>query len=551
LGITEAALREARSRRRAVKRILVFVLAAAMLIGVALAGQAKTLYWNLATEPPSLDPSLATDTTSHQVLKSMFVGLCQFDDNTMEVLPDLATSWEFNTATNTWTFHLRNDVLWTDRSGALVYGTVTAHDVEFGIKRLLDPATASEYAYVLYLIKGAEAYNTGAGGADGVGVHAVDDYTLTITLNFPAGYFPTMAALWLCAPLPQVAIAQYGDKWTEAKNIVTNGPYVLGEWVHEDHLVLNKNPLYYDAANVKIDQVYCYMVNEQSTAMAMYEAGTLDVNDNPPLEDMDRIKTDPVLSVELHQAPRLCTYRYGLNAAKPPLDNILVRKALASSVDRQALIDYVLKGNQRPAQTWTCPGIFGYVDGVTEGIGYPYDPEAAQGYLAAAGYPGGAGFPEVTIMINTSQGHQKIAEFIAQGWKDTLGIKVNVTNQEWGVYLNTCATDAPQVFRMGWCADYPDANNFLNDVFHSGSGNNYEKYASAQFDSLVEQAAVSTDPAERLALYREAEVLVCQTDVAFIPIYFYTFNQLTKPYVVRTFASIGGETWKNWDILGH
>jgi oligopeptide transport system substrate-binding protein len=533
---------------KAVKRMWLLILAVALLAGLTLAGEAKTLRWNLSTEPPSLDPSLATDTTSHQVLKAMFISLCQFDDNTMAVLPDLAKTWDFDAATNTWTFHLRNDVYWVDQT-ALPLGVVTAHDVVYGIKRLLAPETASEYAYVLYLIKGAEAYNTGAGGADGVGVVALDDFTVAITLNFPAGYFPSMAALWLCAPLPGAAIERYGDQWTEAKYIQSNGPYLLGEWVHEDHLVLVKNPNYYDAGNVKIDEIYCTMVNEQSTAMAMYEAGDLDVNDNPPLEDMDRIKTDPVLSLELKQAPRLCTYRYGFNAAKAPLDNILVRKALASSVDRQTLIDYVLKGNQRPAQTWTPPGIYGYVDGVSEGIGYPFDPEAARQYLADAGYPGGAGFPEVTIMINTSQGHQKIAEFIAQGWKDTLGIKVNITNQEWGVYLNTCSTDAPQVFRMGWCADYPDANNWMNDVFHSGSGNNYEKYDSAVFDDLVERAAVSTDPAERLALYREAEVLICETDVAFIPIYFYTFNQLTKPYVVRTFSAIGGESWKNWDIL--
>jgi len=534
-----------------VKRLWLLALAVALVAGVCAVGQAKTLYWNLATEPPSLDPSLATDTTSHQVLKQLFVSLCQFDDATMDVLPDLAKTWEFDATTNTWTFHLRNDVYWTDRNWTLSGIPVTAEDVEFGIKRLLAPETASEYAYVMYLIKGAEAYNTGAGSADDVGVNAIDKYTVSITLNFPAGYFPGMAALWLCAPLPKVAIEKYGDKWTEAQNIVTNGPYVLGEWVHEDHLILKKNVAYYDRENVKIDEVYCYMVNEQSTAMAMYEAGKLDVNDNPPLEDMDRIKSDPVLSKELAQAPRLCTYRYGFNSSKPPLDNINVRKALASSLDRQSLIDNVLKGNQLPAQTWTCPGMFGYVDGVALGIGYPFDPEQAKKYLADAGYPGGAGFPEVTIMVNTSQGHQKIAEFVAKGWQDVLGIKVNITNQEWGVYLNTCSVDAPQVFRMGWCADYPDGNNFMNDVFHSGSGNNYEKYNNPAYDALVEKAAVSTDPAERRDLYKQAEILICETDVAFIPIYFYTYNQLTKPYVVRTFASIGGQTWKDWDILDH
>jgi oligopeptide transport system substrate-binding protein len=534
-----------------VKKLWLFALVVALLTGVVVAGQAKTLYWNLGAEPPSLDPNIATDTTSHQVLKAMFISLCQFDDATMNVLPDFATSWEFDAATVTWTFHLRNDVYWTDRTGGLVRIPVVAGDVEFGIKRLLAPETASEYAYVLYLIKGAEAYNTGVGSADDVGVTALDDYTVAITLNFPAGYFPTMAALWLCAPLPRQAIETYGDKWTEPENILVNGPYVLGEWVHDASLVLNKNPGYYDAANVKIDEVRCTIVVEASTVMAMYESGVLDVDDNPPLEDMDRIKSDPVLSLELAQAPRLCTYRFGLNSAKPPLDNLLVRKALASSVDRQSLIDYVLKGNQKPAQTWTPPGIFGYVDGVSLGIGYPYDPEAAKQYLADAGYPGGVGFPEVTLMVNTSQAHQKIAQFIGQGWMDTLGIKINITNQEWGVYLATCSNDAPQVFRMGWCADYPDGNNWMNDVFHSGSGNNYEDYSSPVFDDLVERAAVSTDPAERLDLYKQAEILICDTDVAFIPIYFYTFNQLTKPYVVRTFAAIGGESWKNWDILDH
>ena len=527
------------------KKMWLLALAVALVASVCASAQVKTLYWNLASEPPSLDPSLATDTTSHQILKGLFVGLCQFDDNTMAVLPDLAKSWDFDAATNTWTFHLRNDVQWTDGS------VVTAGDVEYGIKRLLAPETASEYAFVLYLIKGAEAYNTGAGSAADVGVVAVDAVTVKITLNFPAGYFPGISALWLCAPLPKQAIEKYGEAWTEAKNIVTNGAFILGEWVHDDHLILVKNPSYYDVGNVKIDQVYCTMVNEASTAMAMYEAGKLDVNDNPPLEDMDRIKADPVLSKELAQAPRLCTYRYGFNAKKPPLDNINVRKALASSVDRQSLIDNVLKGNQRPAQTFTCPGIFGYVDGVALGIGYPYDPEAAKKYLADAGYPGGVGMPEITLMYNTSQGHAKIAQFVAKGWQDTLGIKINIVNQEWGVFLNTCSTDAPQVFRMGWCADYPDGNNWLNDVMHSGSGNNYEKYSNATFDGLVERAAVSINPAERLDLYKQAEILICQTDVAFIPIYFYTFNQLTKPYVVRTFSSIGGESWKNWDILPH
>jgi len=529
-----------------VKRMWLVALAVALIFGVCATGQVKTLYWNLASEPPSLDPNIATDTTSHQITKMLFAGLVDVEDETAAVIPDIAKSWDFDAATTTWTFHLRDDAQWTD-------GTkVTSADAKYSALRTLAPETASEYAAILFVIQGAEAYNAGTGSREDVGIMTPDPYTIQFKLNVAAGYFPSIAQLWVCTPVPQQAIEKYGDAWTEAANIVTSGPYILGEWVHDDHLILVKNPSYYDVATVKIDQVYCTMVNEASTQMAMYESGRLDViNADIPLEDMDRIKADPVLSKEFRSAPQLCTYRYGFNAKKPPLDNINVRKALASCVDRQSLIDNVLKGNQKPAQTWTCPGIFGYVDGVALGIGYPYDPEAAKKYLADAGYPGGVGLPEITLMYNTSQGHAKIAQFIAKGWQETLGIKVNIVNQEWGVYLNTCHTDAPQVFRMGWCADYLDGNNWMYDVFYSASGNNYEKYNVPEFDALVLEAQGSPDQERRLELYKQAEIMIAERDCAFIPIYFYTRNTLTKPYVVRTFSALNQEHWNRWDILPH
>jgi oligopeptide transport system substrate-binding protein len=501
-----------------------------------------TLHWNFgAGEPPTLDPALGQDTTSILVIEQLFLGLTDFDDLTMAVVPELATSWEVSEDGLVWAFHIREDVKWTDGR------PVTAHDIEYGIKRTCDPATASDYAYVLYIIKGAKEVNTGEiTDLDHIGVKAIDDYTIQFALNQPAGYFPAIAGMWVARPVPKWTIEKYGEKWTEPENIVTNGSYLLTKWAHHDELIMEKNPDYFDADKVQIEKVYCTMVVELSTSMAMYEDGILD-DVEIPLDDMDRIKTDPVLSKELFIAPRLCTYYYGFNNTKPPMDNPLVRKAFSAAIDRQSLIDFVLKGEQKPATTFTCPGIFGHVP-PEEGVGIGYDPEAARKYLADAGYPEGKGLPEITMMFNTSESHRKIAQAIQQMWKEVLGVEVNLTNQEWKVYLETLTEDAPQIFRLGWCADYPDANNWVYEVFHSTDSSNDIKWHNAEFDRAVEEAARESDPAKRLELYKRAEQILCEEETAIAPIYFYSFVRMTKPYLTRTYSSLAAEHFKDWRI---
>ena len=500
-----------------------------------------TLQWNLGGEPPTLDPSLATDTTSVDVIEQLFLGLTDFNDETMEVIPELATSWEVSEDGLVWAFHMRKDAVWSDGK------PVTAHDVEYAVQRTCDPATASDYAYVLYIIKGAKEVNTGEiTDLSHIGVKAVDDYTVQFALNQPAGYFPAIAGMWIARPVPRWTIEKYGEKWTDPENIATNGPYLLKEWKHEDEIVLEKNPDYYDADKVQIEKVQCLMIVEQSTAMAMYEDGKLDSVDIP-LVDIDRVNADPVLSKEKFIAPRLCTYYYGFNNTKPPMDNPLVRKAFSAAINRQSLIDYILKGEQVPATTFTCPGIFGHIP-PAEGVGIGYDPEAAKKYLADAGYPGGKGLPEVTLMFNTSEDHAKIAQAIQQMWKEVLGVEVNVVNQEWKVYLKTLSEDAPQIYRLAWCADYPDANNWVYENFHSTDSLNEIKWSNAEFDRVVEQAARESDPAKRYELYKRSEQILCEEEAAIAPIYFYTFVRITKPYLTRTYAPMGGEHFRDWRI---
>lgn len=392
----------------------------------------------IGSEPPSLDPALATDSTSIFFIRQMFVGLTAFDERA-NVVPALATDWEVSDDGLEWTFNLRDDINWVHRdpnTGEFeVVGPVTAQDVVYGVRRTLDPNTASSYSYVLYPIAGAEELNTADPTAenfqellDGLGVSAPDETTVVFTLREPAAYFPSIAGMWVTFPQPQATIEQWGENWTEAGLIVTNGPYSLRQWSHGAEIWVEKNPLWVNADDVQIELVGGPIINEESTHMALYENNEIDAMISPPgwgppLPDMDRIKADPQLSQELLIAPQLCTYYYGFVNTRPPFDNPLVRKAFAAAIDRQSLIDNVLKGEQRPAHSFTPPGIFGNVADNME-IGdfliesnYADQVAQAQEWLAEAGYPEGEGL-EVTLGHNTSESHAQIAQAIQAMWQE-------------------------------------------------------------------------------------------------------------------------------------
>jgi oligopeptide transport system substrate-binding protein len=399
-------------------------------------------------------------------------------------------------------------------------------------------------------------------------VRALDDFTVEFTLRQPAGYFPGIASMWVARPVYQPVIEEWGARWVEPGYIVTNGPYVLDEWAHEDHMTFVKNPHFYDADSVQIERVEAVMVNLASTAMAMYENDELDnAYPGPPLEEMDRIREDPVLSQEFVIAPRLCTEYYGFTNNKPPFDDPLVRRAFSAAVDRFSLVGNVTKGGQLPANTFAPDGIFGNAAGDPEIAPWILDPalgkELAGQWLAEAGYPGGEGFPAVTVMHNTSETGRAIVEAMQAMWRETLGVEVEVTNQEWGVYLETLQNSTPldqmpHVWRLGWCADYADQNNWLHEVFNSAEGANRlrrgcldatcTQVEPQMFDELTEQAGKETDPEVRKALYRDAERILVEDEAAFAPLFYYTDPDLTKPWLKRTYQQLGGQHWDKWTI---
>ncbi|MFZ1599664.1 MAG: peptide ABC transporter substrate-binding protein [Anaerolineae bacterium] len=495
-----------------------------------------TLNLNLGAEPTTLDPALAADSASNSVIEQLFVGLVDMDDETAEIRPELATSWQISAGGTVYTFALRSDIVWTDGH------PVTAQDVRYGILRSLDPATAADYAYVLFLIQNAEEYHNGAiTDPNQVGVTALDDTHLQVTLDYPASYVLSILAMPVARPTAQWAIAQWGTAWTEPGHIVTNGAYRLSQWVHNDHIRLNKNPTYYDAVHVQIEQVKWWMV-DGATEWAMYLNRQLD-SASPPAG----ITLDPILRQELHRVPMPYNYYYGFSTSQPPFNNPLVRKAFIAATDRQGLIDAVLGGVHRPALTFTPPGVFGYVDGYAEGVGIQYNPVRARQLLAQAGYPNGQGLPPITLWFNTSSGQQAIAEAVRQSWHDALGVDVSLQSLPWSEYLQRVHEGRFQVWRMGWGADYADAYNFLGggigEQRDSLGGWNNPNYAS-----LLDQALLTNAAAARRLLYKQAERILVETDAVVMPLVHYASLAATRPYLQRTYTINGWHDIATWRI---
>jgi oligopeptide transport system substrate-binding protein len=484
----------------------------------------RILYLGNGTDPHDLDPQTATGIPESNILFALDEGLVRLDPVTLQPLPGVAESWEISPDGIVYTFHLRPEEKWSNGD------PLTAQDFVDSYKRELSPGLGAQLSYFLWVLQNGEAYNKGAlKDFSQVGVHALDAHTLQFKLHDPAPYLLSILYQRFYSPVQISTVAKHGaadapgNLWTRPEFFVGNGPYKLAEWKTNKEVVVRRNPLYWDASHVWLNEIHFFPIDDIEVEENAFRAGQLHVTSQVSQSKIDSYrKQHPEL---LHIDPYEGIYFYMLNTKRPPLDNVKVRRALAMAVDRESIVRYVTRGGQLPAHSFTPPDTGGYTARAT----IPTDPAAARKLLAEAGYPGGAGFPTIEILINTSDNHRIIAEAIQEMWRKTLGIDARIVNQEWKVYLDSRATMNYQVCRAGWIS-YLDPNAFLENFLTDGT-NNQTGFASPEYDRLIqEEAPRAPNPAARLEAFQKAEKILLDA-APIIPVYDYTFPYLIRPCV--------------------
>jgi oligopeptide transport system substrate-binding protein len=542
-----------------------------------------------ASDFGTIDPSLATQSAEIQIAETTSLGVVRQNETTAEIELAMATGYQVSDDGLTYTVDLMEGVPWVhynaDTGQVEVVKDcqgndrlVTAQDFVYGITRTIDPATASDYAYALLpYLAGAAEFNDGTNtDPASVGVKAVDENTIEYTFTAPAVYNLNLLGLWIAHAEPQWLIEgddcteAAGDRWTEQEFFQGYGPFILKEWVHDASLSLIKNPFWPGNETVpqaKIDEIQ-FRFLDASPALAEFDAGNLDIT-GIPSEEWDRIHADPASTDMIRPVYTLGTEWYGFNTKLAPTDDQRVRLALSLAIDRDLLVKQVVKGGI-PAQFFTNPGAAGgpkpeqYPDG-----GVKYDPERAKEllneYLTEKNLQ--PADLKLTLMANSTENNQKTGEAIVGMWKDVLGIDVTFVTQERAVYLDTRTEGKENIYRNSWVQDYPDANNFLFDVFGLNAAftdvvdwpinvgltaaEEYTPGSNPNFDTfteLLQQAANEQDAKARMDLYAQAEQILLVDEAVVAPLYWYTDDILIRPAIQDTESITGYDHWEKWDI---
>ena len=497
----------------------------------------------LSGEPPTLDPTLAQDSNSLAVLRSLHRPLAYIDKD-LQVVPALAESWEVSPDAKTLTFTLR-DAKYSNGD------PIVAGDLVYSWKRLVDPRTAAPYSYVMAEVAGGPELLDMAGAdpapsdADidaalvAFGVAAPDDKTFVVTLHTPATYFLSVMTLWVTVPIQEKWITSAGA--TEAANYVSSGPFVLDTWDHNSQIILKPNPNWYGDVKPTLTELRIPMFAEPAAGQNAYENDEVDTIMPVASENIPRVKADPVLGAEYQELPQLSITFYNFNnygdpekanfANPGPTKNKNFRIALTQAIDKQAFIQATYAGLGQVANSIVMPGLPGYDETIDP---YPFDLDAAKASmdkaLAELGFSSAAEIPPLKFGFNTGGGHEPRVAFLAEAWRQAFGLKTDQIGSDFSVFLTQRTAGEYDVTRNGWGADYPHANNQLNGLFTCGGGNNDNQNCNPAFDALLAQAAAEPDQAKQADMYKQAQKLLMD-DAPMLPLVWPPRPALVKPYV--------------------
>lgn len=467
-------------------------------------------------EPESLDPQVITGQLEGRIVKALFEGLTAWNAKG-EIIPGVAEKWDCLENGTLYRFYLRK-TFWSNGK------PVVADDFVLSWKRALDPMQGSRYADLLFWIRGAKEYNEGKiKDFSSVGIKSAGDSILEIKLNCPILFFPQLVAEPVFFPLPIDTIKIHGENWIKAGNMVCNGPYLLEEWKINDRIILKKNPNYWHQAAIKTKELVLLTTSKASTAFNLFFCGIADIildKGLVPTFFIDTISHKPYF----HSSPILATYFYRINTQRKPLNDSRIRRALAMAIDKSRIVKIITRGGELPAGSITPPGIAGYISPP----GLPYNPDRARSLLSEAGYPGGKGFPPLSILYNSGELNEQIATEIQAMWRQNLGIQVGLRNQEWKVYLNSLASLDFDIARSSWVGDYADPTTFLN-LFTKSSPNNETGWSNDRYEALLHKAEETVDPVVRFQILHEGETILVEEELPVIPIYFYSGILLYDP----------------------
>ncbi len=500
------------------------LLSAAISVALAVPGFAGTMHngeeladeqvftYRILDDIKSFDPQISTDVSGSEILRDLFEGLMN-EDATGALIPGAATGYTISDDKLTYTFTLR-DAVWSNGE------PVTANDFVYAWRRLVDPATASEYAWYMELMGIVNASEVVAGDVapEELGVRAVDDHTFEVTLKNALPYFPSMTTHASTFPVSQAVVEAHGSDWTKPGNLVGNGAYVLTEYAPGEKVVRERNELYWDNEDTIIEKTVALIVNDENQALTRYLAGEINKTEIPAGQYPRLSEEYPD---EAYSYPRSCSYIYWFNQGEkgnPALQDVRVRQALSYAIDREIVTDRILQGGQIQSYNFAHVATAGFERPDIDYAGWTQEERnaRAQELMAEAGY--GPDNPlSVTISFNTSEAHNKIAIAVSQFWKQTLGVEVELSNVEWKIHTTNLQNGDYEIGRYAWCGDYNEASTYL-DLLTSYSGHNVSGWSSEEYDALMAESKTMENPNPN---YQAAEEILA-SEMVFAPIYQYT-----------------------------